>query len=123
MRESLPMTAIRVLPDAAALADAAARLVAEHAPAAIAARGRFPLVLWGGSTPRALHVRLSAPPLRDQIDWPRVHIFFGDERCVPPDDEQSNYRMAVETLLGNVSVSESNVHRLRGELEPAEAAR
>jgi len=117
------MTAIRVLPDADALAEAAARLVAEYAQAAIAARGRYSLALSGGSTPRALHMRLAAPPLRDQVDWQRVHFFFGDERSVPPDDEQSNYHMAYTTLLSKVGVPESNVHRMRGELDPTEAAR
>ena len=117
------MTAIRVLPDPDALADAAARLVAEYAQAAIAARGRYSLALSGGSTPRALHLRLAALPLRDQVEWQRVHIFFGDERCVAPDDAQSNYHMAYETLLSQVGVPKANVHRMRGELDPGEAAR
>lgn len=116
------MTAVRVLPDADALAEAAAKLVAERAQTAIAARGRFSIALSGGSTPRALHLKLAATPLRDQVDWPRVHVFFGDERCVPPDDEQSNYHMARETLLSRVAIPETNVHRMQGELPPEEAA-
>ena len=116
------MTAIRVLPDPAALADAAARLVVEGAHSAIDARGRFSLALSGGSTPRDLHLRLAASPLRDQVDWSRVHIFFGDERCVPPDDERSNYRMADETLLSRVPIPAENIRRMRGELPPPEAA-
>jgi 6-phosphogluconolactonase len=116
------MTAIRILPDPAALADAAARHVVEQARAAIDARGRFSLTLSGGSTPRELHLRLASPPLKDQVDWPNVHIFFGDERCVPPDDPQSNYRMAHETLLSKVPIRPENVHRMRGELPPEEAA-
>ncbi len=116
------MTAIRVLPDPAALAEAAARLVVEGARAAIDARGQFSLALSGGSTPRDLHLRLAAPPLRDQVEWTRVHIFFGDERCVPPDDERSNYRMADETLLSRVPIPKSNIHRMRGEVPPPEAA-
>jgi 6-phosphogluconolactonase len=116
------MTAIRILPDPATLADAAARHVVESARAAIDARGRFSLVLSGGSTPRDLHLRLASPPLADQVDWSNVHIFFGDERCVPPDDDQSNYHMAAETLLGRVSIPAAQVHRLRGELPPDEAA-
>src|ERR1051325_5841500 len=102
------MTAIRVLPDADALADAAARLVAEHAQAAIDARGQFSIALSGGSTPKLLHQRLSSPPLREQIDWTRVHVFFGDERCVPPEDPQSNYHMACDTLLDHVPVRPAN---------------
>jgi 6-phosphogluconolactonase len=116
------MTAVRVLADPDTLAEAAAKLVAEQAQSAIAARGRFSIALSGGSTPRALHEKLAAPPLRDQIDWPRVHVFFGDERCVPPDDEQSNYRMARDKLLSRVPIAEANVHRMRGELPPEEAA-
>src|SRR5262245_46432403 len=116
------MTAIRVLPDPAALAEAAARLVVEGAHSAIDARGRFSLALSGGSTPRDLHLRLASSPLREQVDWSGVHIFFGDERCVPPDDAQSNYRMADETLLSRVPIPRENVHRMRGELPPPEAA-
>jgi 6-phosphogluconolactonase len=116
------MTAIRVLPDAPTLAEAAARHVCESAQAAIDARGAFTIALSGGSTPRDLHVRLASPPLRDQVDWPRVHVFFGDERCVPPTDPQSNYRMAAETLLKHVAIPEDQIHRMRGELVPEEAA-
>ncbi len=116
------MTVIRVLPDPAALADAAARHVVEQAQAAIDARGLFTVALSGGSTPRELHLRLSSPPLKDQVDWAHVHIFFGDERCVPPDDAQSNYRMADETLLSRVSIRPDHVHRMKGELPPEEAA-
>jgi 6-phosphogluconolactonase len=116
------MTVIRVLPDPAALADAAARYVVEQARAAIDARGVFTIALSGGSTPRELHLRLSSPPLKDQVDWAHVHVFFGDERCVPPDDAQSNYRMADETLLSRVPIRPDHVHRMQGELPPEEAA-
>jgi 6-phosphogluconolactonase len=117
------MTVIRVLPDPAALADAAARYVVEQARAAIDARGVFSIALSGGSTPRDLHLRLSSPPLNEQVDWAHVHVFFGDERCVPPDDAQSNYRMADETLLSRVPIRPDHVHRMQGELSPEEAAR
>jgi 6-phosphogluconolactonase len=116
------MTAIRVLPDPAALAEAAARHVIERAREAVETRGAFSLALSGGSTPRDLHLRLAAPPLRDEIDWSRAHVFFGDERCVPPEDSRSNYHMAVETLLERVPVPAEQVHRMRGELPPPEAA-
>lgn len=115
------MTAIRVLPDAAALADAAARHVVESAQAAIQARGAFSIALSGGSTPRELHRRL-AGPLANEVDWSKLHVFFGDERCVPPDDPDSNYRMARETLLSQVPISPDHVHRMKGELPPEEAA-
>lgn len=116
------MTAIRVFPDPATLADAAARHVVETGQAAIDARGRFSLTLSGGSTPRELHLRLASPPLRDQLDWSRVHMFFGDERCVPPDDPRSNYRMAEETLLSRVPIPREQIHRMQGELPAEEAA-
>ncbi len=118
------MTVIRVFPDPAALAEAAARRVVESAQAAIDARGAFSIALSGGSTPRELHLKLSSKPLVDQVDWQRVHMFFGDERCVPPDDPQSNYRMAEETLLSRVPIRHEllKIHRMRGELPPEEAA-
>jgi len=116
------MTAIRILSDPQALAEAAARHVVERAHVGISERGRFSLALSGGSTPRALHLKLSSPGLIDQIDWARVHFFFGDERCVSPDDEQSNFRMANDTLLSRLPISRDQIHRLRGELPPEEAA-
>ena len=116
------MTAIRVFPDPAALADAAARQIVERAQADIDARGAFSIALSGGSTPRDLHLRLSSSPLKDQVDWAHVHIFFGDERCVPPDDAQSNYRMADETLLSGVPIAPGHIHRMKGELPPETAA-
>jgi 6-phosphogluconolactonase len=116
------MTAIRVLPDPQALAEAAARHVVECAHTAIRERGRFAIALSGGSTPRDLHLRLASPPLVDQVDWTRVHVFFGDERCVPPTDSRSNFLMADETLLSKVSIPDDQIHRMRGELPPEEAA-
>jgi 6-phosphogluconolactonase len=112
---------VEVLADADALADAAAALVAEQAASSIAARGRFVLALSGGSTPRATYQRLAE---RRDVDWSRVHVVWGDERCVPPDDAASNYRMARESLLDRVPIPEPHVHRIRGEAPPeAEAAR
>jgi 6-phosphogluconolactonase len=116
------MTAIRVLPDPAVLADVAARQIVERAQAAIDARGVFSIALSGGSTPRDLHRHLASSPLADQVDWAHVHVFFGDERCVSPDDEQSNYRMADDTLLSRVPIPRAQVHRMRGEVPPAHAA-
>jgi 6-phosphogluconolactonase len=116
------MTAIRVLPDPVALADAAARLIVEAARAANDARGVFTLVLSGGSTPRELHLKLASAPFKDEIQWERVHVFFGDERAVPPDDPQSNYRMADETLLSRVPIPREQIHRVHSELPPEQAA-
>jgi len=83
------------------------------------------VALSGGSTPRALHALLADPggPFAAAIDWGRVHVLFGDERCVPPDHPDSNYRMARETLLDRVPIPPGQVHRLRGEdPDPARAA-
>jgi 6-phosphogluconolactonase len=110
-----------VLADAATLADRAARVIVGHAGRAVESRGRFLLVLAGGSTPKAAY-RLLAGPLKSRIDWSRVEVFFGDERCVDPRHEHSNYRMASEALLSHVPVSAGAVHRMRGELGPDAAA-
>ncbi len=101
-----------VAADVASLARVAADRVRVVAANAIAARGRFRVALAGGSTPRALYADLAAT---HDVDWARTDIFFGDERCVPPDDAQSNYRMARETLLSVAGVPPDNVRRLRGE--------
>ncbi len=101
------------------LAEAAARAFVESAAEAIAERGRFAVALAGGSTPRVTYEVLARDHAGD-VDWPNVHVFFGDERTVPPDHEESNYRMAREALLDRVPVG--SVHRMRGELPPDEAA-
>lgn len=101
--------------DAEALAAAAAAVVVDSASRAVAARGRFTIALSGGATPRRLYQLLADPgaPFRGRLPWDRVHVFFGDERHVPPDHQDSNYRAAREALLDHVSVA--SVHRMRGE--------
>ncbi|ABC81213.1 6-phosphogluconolactonase [Anaeromyxobacter dehalogenans] len=108
--------------DPAALARAAAEEVARRAEAAVAARGRFAIALAGGSTPRALYGVLADPaaPWRARVPWARTEVWFGDERCVPPDHPDSNYRMAREALLDRVAPAA--VHRIEGERPPADAA-
>jgi 6-phosphogluconolactonase len=101
------------------LAGASARDFAARAREAIAERGRFAVALAGGSTPRATYEVL-ARDYADELDWSKVHVFFGDERPVPPDDEASNYRTARETLLSRIRVG--SVHRIRCELTPEVAA-
>jgi 6-phosphogluconolactonase len=96
--------------DLDALVAATAGRIRDVAAAALAARGRFRVALAGGTTPRALY-----PKLVDAVDWTRTDVFFGDERVVPPDDPQSNYRMARETLLAPARVPEANVFRWRAE--------
>jgi 6-phosphogluconolactonase len=110
---------VRVYESPEELAEAAAREFAAKAEEAIEERGRSAVVLAGGSTPKATYGIL-ARDYADSIDWSKVHVFFGDERTVPPDHEDSNYRMARETLLDHIRVG--SVHRIRCELPPDEAA-
>jgi 6-phosphogluconolactonase len=111
-----------VTPDAQALAAAAARHTVEVLQSVLAQRERAHLVLAGGSTPRAMNALLSAPPYRTALDWQRVVFWFGDERCVPPDDPDSNYRMNRETLLEPLGIAAERVHRMHGEGDPGAAA-
>lgn len=92
--------------------------ILNEAREAIAERGLFRLSLCGGGTPKPVYAALAEADL----PWEKVQITFGDERSVPPDHEQSNYRMAHEALLGKISIPEGNIFRMRGELPPAEAA-
>lgn len=80
--------------------------------------GRGMLAISGGNTPKAMFHKLA----KSGLDWNRVHVFFVDERCVPPDDDASNYKMAKAALFDPSGIPEANVHRIQGELEPAEAA-
>lgn len=103
-----------------AFATDAAEFILGKARTAIEERGAFRLGLAGGNTPRRIHAELAR--LGSDIAWDKVHITFGDERCVPPDHADSNYRMAKESLLDSVPIPAGNVLRLRGEIDPAEAA-
>ncbi len=110
---------LRLTPSAGALAAAAAAEVLALLEAALAWRGEAHLALAGGRTPAAMYRRLAEAPFDG---WSHVHVWFGDERTVPPDHGDSNYRMARETLLSAVPIAEAHVHRMAGELEPREAA-
>ena len=113
---------LAVLPSTAALADAAAARFVAAAEDAIASHGQFIVALSGGSTPRDAYLRLGTEALVSKVMWSRVQVLWGDERCVPPDHVESNYRMARETLLDRVPVPAANVHRIHGEDDPATAA-
>jgi 6-phosphogluconolactonase len=109
-----------IVVDAASLAETAAERVAALLRNVAKERASdVSLALAGGSTPRALHERLAQLP---DLPWARVSIYFGDERCVPPDHADSNYRMARESLLDRVSIDPARVHRLHGEWPDREAA-
>ncbi|MGH7334722.1 MAG: 6-phosphogluconolactonase [Candidatus Rokuibacteriota bacterium] len=113
---------IRVLDDASALAQAAARMIVEAADEAVAARGRFIIALAGGATPRDTYSQLARSPLRDAMPWADTWVFFGDERAVSIEHAESNYRMAHATLLSLVPLPLAQVFRMGGEAEDQEAA-
>lgn len=100
--------------------DEATTYILQNGRRALRERGRFRLALCGGNTPRPVYEALAANP--DKLDWSKVWITFGDERCVPPDDDQSNYRMAREAMLDALPIPEEQVLRMAGEKPPAEAA-
>jgi 6-phosphogluconolactonase len=118
------MVAVDIFENPESLLDAAAELVVRDAALSIEARDRFTLALSGGATPRGLYERLASARHRDRIQWSRMHLFWSDERCVPPSDPASNSHMAHEALIEHVSIPPGHVHRIRGENEPcAEAKR
>ena len=112
---------VRIVADVDALSAQAAGAAVDIINAAVAARGRCSLALSGGDTPRGLH-RLLASRHRDRIPWPRVHVFWGDDRYVPADHPESNYRMARETLLDHVPCPAENIHAMPTHISPAAAA-
>ena len=105
---------VRVFDDAEAVARAAARRIAGLAGLSIREKGTFALALAGGTTPRRVYELLAGAEAGGGVDWPNVHVFFGDERMVPPDHADSNYRMAQESLLSRVPIPPENVHRIDG---------
>lgn len=113
---------LQVYRDPAALARALADFFIATAGLSMAERGSFRVALSGGNTPRATYELLGREPLRTAISWSDVFIYFGDERCVPPDDEQSNYHMVERAFLDKVPIPRGNVHRIHGEMDPGLAA-
>jgi 6-phosphogluconolactonase len=99
-----------VLPDPAALAERAAQQFIDLAQETITARGRFGVALAGGSTPRRMYELLAQPPYREQVDWSNIHIFWSDERYVPPNDPESNFQMASEALLAHVPIPAAHIY-------------
>jgi len=113
-----------VEPDKAALAQRAAQYFVEMAHEAAEARGRVRIAMSGGSTPRAAFQLLADPnqPWRGRMPWDKLDLYWVDERCVGPDDPESNYRMTREALLDHVPLQPEQIHRIEGELEPEVAA-
>lgn len=116
------MADVLTFPDADTLARDAAERIITLCSAAIADHGRFCIALSGGSTPKRLFALLANEAYANRIEWAHVHVFWGDERCVPPVDPESNYRMARETLLERVPLSPENIRRIKGERDPVQAA-
>ena len=112
------MFAIKVYPNTIHLARAAAQHFMEVASCALLDRGRFCVALSGGSTPKGAYAMLAGVPL----DWGHIHIFWSDERCVPADHPDSNYRMAQAAFLERVDIPPENIHRMPGERQPEQAA-
>jgi 6-phosphogluconolactonase len=111
---------VKIVPDNAALGRAAVQEFHRVAQAAVDERGRFSVALAGGNTPRNVYSLLAEE--HKQLPWDRVHVFFGDERHVPPQHPDSNFHMASESLLSKVPIPDKNVHRIRAELSPNSAA-
>lgn len=104
------------------LTRAAAEHVVRIAEGAVTRSGRFTIALAGGSTPKALYTLLGSPEYLPVIDWGRSHVFWGDERTVPPEHQDSNYHMAKLALLSFTSLPVDHIHRMRGEIDPQKAA-
>src|SRR5690349_12804961 len=98
----------------------AAKFILGLANESLRERGQFRVALSGGNTPRPVYAEWAR--IRKDLPWDQVLITFGDERCVPPDDQQSNYRMARESLLEPANIPEKSVWRMRGETNPQQAA-
>ena len=104
------------------LSQQAALLIVRLASESVVTHGRFTIALSGGSTPRKSYNLLAGEPYRSQIDWALVEVFLGDERCVPADDAESNFRMAHETLLSKVPIAEKQIHRMPADQPDRQAA-
>jgi 6-phosphogluconolactonase len=117
-----PAPGLLVYPDRDALSRAAAEQFVEISNEAIALHGGFAVALSGGSTPRQMYDELASNDFSGRVNWKRVSIFWGDERAVPPDDAESNYRMANEALLSRVPVPRGNIYRIPAEKPPQVAA-
>jgi 6-phosphogluconolactonase len=116
------MTSVLVFNDLSTLSQYAASQFDLLAEQAVAQRGRFLTALSGGSTPEGLYRLLAQPPYAGKAWWRQTHLFWGDERCVLPDDPESCYGQVKRLLLSSINIPETQVHRVPGELQPGEAA-
>ncbi len=114
---------LHVLKTTAELSNTAADWIASKIASTLESKERFTMALSGGSTPQQLHTLLANTPYKERIDWSRIHIFWGDERAVPFEDERNNARMAFDTLLNFVPVPLRQIHVMKTEISPDESAR
>jgi 6-phosphogluconolactonase len=108
--------------DANELSKAVAAWIVDTIAKVLQTQDRFTIALSGGSTPQKLHTLLAASPYKEQIDWTKLHVFWGDERAVPFEDNRNNAKMAYDTLLNHVPVPASQIHIMRTDMEPGAAA-
>jgi 6-phosphogluconolactonase len=113
---------VEIFFDPAALVQHASERITASLEQALQEKATATLVLTGGKTPKPIYQQLASEPYRSRIDWKRVHIFWGDERCVPPESPESNYGMARDVLISRIDAHPDNVHRILGELESEQAA-
>jgi 6-phosphogluconolactonase len=118
-----PDVQVRVLRDREALSRAAADRFLALSRTSIASTGKFTVALSGGSTPRRLYSLLGADPYQESVDWSRVHVFWADERAVPRDHPESNFKLAFDAFLSAVPIPTANLHRIKGEDGPEKAAK
>lgn len=109
----------KIMPDSTSLIEAATAHFVSVARAAITKRGVFHVALAGGSTPKGLYQKLATSPYLEQIDWSRTHLFFGDERCVLPSHDDSNFKMVRQAMIDHLPITQQNVHRMPTELGDA----
>jgi 6-phosphogluconolactonase len=113
---------LHIYKDGEALSQAVAKWITDSIRDTLKKQPRFTIALSGGSTPKRLHELLSNAPYKDQIDWTRLHVFWGDERAVPFEDARNNAKMAYDTLLNFVPVPASQIHVMRTDLSPEQSA-
>jgi 6-phosphogluconolactonase len=113
---------LKIYRDLEELSQNAAQILLETAQQAVKARGRFSLALSGGNTPRRLYEVLAEPPYRERMPWSKTHVFWGDERCVPADDQRNNAHMARQVLLDRVPIPDEQIHPVASSLPPLKAA-
>ncbi|GGB10050.1 6-phosphogluconolactonase [Puia dinghuensis] len=113
---------LHVFKDGETLSNAAAKFIADSITATLKTKDRYTIALSGGSTPKRLHQILAQPPYKEQIDWTKLHVFWGDERAVPFEDSRNNAKMAYDTLLNFVPVPAGQVHVMRTDIPPEQSA-